>query len=463
MKSILITSFLFISSIAFAQIKFIDELNWQKLSERAKAENKLVFIHLENNRCEQCNEVASMAFGSGLLKDKFEKNFIAVRTKIESVEGQTLVSIFGIRSTPTSLYISSDGNILSRYNGSNSNPEEYLILADIAIERKYKKKLSEYEQEYLAGEKSNSFLKAFIISRTEAGISSDEILEQYVRGLPKDSLENFKTLEFVYSKGPSLDSPVYKTLQFVSKNSPIDKIYNSLPLEKSQQISEAIVEHSIRKAVSERNEKLALQTAIFSKKIFKDDLFSANLAYHRNVIRYFRNTSNKTRYVQETKQFLDSLHMHVTIDSLTSFDKRVYNRLSALKKSKKTGAPVSIRLSFSAPSQFIIKDLNENAWHFYEIVTNRDDLESALKWSDKSLELGKAAREQMIKKLDGAQNLPPLHDANMLDTKARLLYKSGKKQEAIEIQRKAVQSQKLTNMPTASFENTLAKMIDGTL
>ncbi|MEO6686233.1 MAG: hypothetical protein ABIN24_09715 [Dyadobacter sp.] len=463
MKSTLIILLLFISSITFGQIRFIDELNWEKLSKMAQAENKLVFIHLENNRCDQCNEVASMAFGSKLMKDKFDKNFISVRTKIESVEGKTLASIFGIRSTPVSLFVSNDGNILSRYNGSNSNPEEYLILADIALERKDKKKLSEYEQEYLAGEKSIPFLKAFIISRAEAGMSSDELLEQYVSGLTKEALNDLKNLEFIYSKGPSIDSPVYKTLQTVSKNSPIDILYNRLPLEKSQQVSDAIVENSMRKAISGKDEKLAMQTAVFSKKIFQDDPFSGNMAYHRNIIRYYRNTSNKTRYVQETEKFIDSLHMHVTIDSLAAFDKRVLNRLYALKKSQTVDKPVSVRRSFSAPSQFIIRDLNENAWHFYEIITNKDDLESALQWSNKSIELAEASYALNLKKSKNAQNNPPLGDSNMLDTNARLLYKLGRKQQAIEMQNKAIQSQKRMGMPSASFEKALAQMMAGTL
>ncbi|GLU52049.1 hypothetical protein Dfri01_15100 [Dyadobacter frigoris] len=429
----------------------------------AQMENKLVFIHLENNRCEQCNEVASIGFGSDLLKDKFEKNFISVRTKIESIEGQTLAEIFRIRSTPISLYVDNDGNILSSFNGSTSNAGEYLKLADLALERKDKKKLSDYEKEYRAGEKSISFLKAFIISRAESGKSSEDLLELYIKELPQDSLKDLKNLEFVYAQGPALDSPVYKTLQSVSKNSSIDSLYSSLPSEKAQQISDAIVSNSFRKSVFRKDEKLAWQTAGFSMKIFKDDPFSANLAYHRNIIRYFRNTSNRNRYVQETERFLDSLHMNMTIDSLNTFDEHAFNKLLAQQKPGKSSKPVSITLAFSAPSQFIIKDLNDNAFHFYEVITNKNDLENALKWSNKSIELLDASREQTLKKMKGAKNFPPMHNSNILDTNARLLYKLGKKQQAIEMQGKAIESHKLTGMPTNSFEKVLTQMINGTL
>ena len=463
MKFIFSALFLIISSFAFGQIKFIDELNLQKLSQMARTENKLIFIHLENNKCEQCNEVASIGFSSDMLKEKFEKNFISVRTKIESNEGQALAATFGIRSTPVSLYVASDGNILSRFSGSTSSAREYLKLANLALERKDKKKLSEYESEYRAGEKSIPFLKAFIISRTESSINSDDLLELYLKGLPQDSLKDLKNLEFIYVNGPTLDSPVYKTLQSISENSSIDNIYKRLPLDNVQQISDAIVSNSFRKAVFKKDEKLAMQAAIFSMKIWKDDPFSANLAYHRNIIRYFRNTSNNRRYVQETEKFLDSLHMNITIDSLTAFNERVFNKMLARQQSKTSTRPVSVTLAFTAPSQFIIRDLDDNASRFYEIITNKNDLENALKWSNKSIELSNASWQHSIKKMKGAKNLPPLHNSNLLDTNAKLLYKLGQKQQAIEMQGKAIESHKLTGMPTKSFENVLTQMINGTL
>ena len=463
MKSILLILFLLISPAAFCQIKFIEEYNWERLSQMAKADNKLIFVHFENKTCEQCNEVASVGFSSAILKDQFEKHFLSVRVKSESDEGRALAAVLGVRSTLISLYVNSDGNVLSSFNGSTSKSAEYLRLAEVALERKDKKKLSDYEAEYRAGERSVSFLKAFIISRAESGLSADDLLELYLKALPADSLNNFSSLEFIYMQGPAIDSRAYNILQSGSKNSAIDSMYSNLPSKKAEQISDAIVANSFRKAVAERNEKLAMRTAIFSMKIFVDDLFSANLAYHRNVIRYYRNTSNVKRYVQEAKRFLDSLHMNMTIDSLTAFNDRVFKKMEAERRPKNLTKPVATVFAFSPPSQFIIKDLNDNAWHFYEIMRNKTELEHALKWSDKAIELLDASYQRTLQKMKGAKNFPPLSNANILDTNARLLYRLDRKEEAIAMQNRAIASHKLSGMPTGSFEKTLLKMIEGTL
>jgi tetratricopeptide (TPR) repeat protein len=96
------------------------------------------------------------------------------------------------------------------------------------------------------------------------------------------------------------------------------------------------------------------------------------------------------------------------------------------------------------------------------VVTNKEDLQKALKWSDKAIALSEASYAQTLKKMKGAKNFPVLHISNYLDTNARLLYRLGEKQKAIEMQGRAITSHKLSGMPTASFENVRAQMINGT-
>jgi thioredoxin-related protein len=116
------TSFVFflICTTAFGQILFQDNLNWEQAAKKAKAEKKLIFLHLENSKCQQCNDVATQGFSSPDLKDKFEKNFISLRANVETERGRKLAEKFQIRGALISLFIDADGNILNRYNGSTS-------------------------------------------------------------------------------------------------------------------------------------------------------------------------------------------------------------------------------------------------------------------------------------------------------------------------------------------------------
>ena len=111
---------------------------------------------------------------------------------------------------------------------------------------------------------------------------------------------------------------------------------------------------------------------------------------------------------------------------------------------------------FSPPSQFYHIELNEHAWHFYEMFDNANDLETALKWSYQSMEFFNG----VYKERPGAMKLG---NPAYMDTYAQILYKLGRKPEAIEWQTKAVEAQKITGNSADSLEATLAKMKEGKL
>lgn len=88
--------------------------------------------------------------------------------------------------------------------------------------------------------------------------------------------------------------------------------------------------------------------------------------------------------------------------------------------------------------------LNQAAWEFQGLTRDSTYLQKALSWSKRSLEY----RE----------------DGSLLDTYAHILYRLGRKQEAVEWQQKAVQKERSHNSPLVnSLEATLKKMQMGTL
>ncbi|MDQ6477907.1 thioredoxin family protein [Dyadobacter sp. LHD-138] len=90
MRPVIFLLLLIVSLPVFSQIVFEKDLTWEQASKKAKAENKLVFIHLEGNKCQQCNEVASQGFNSGVLREKFAVNFISLRANVETEAGKNL-------------------------------------------------------------------------------------------------------------------------------------------------------------------------------------------------------------------------------------------------------------------------------------------------------------------------------------------------------------------------------------
>ena len=94
-----------------------------------------------------------------------------------------------------------------------------------------------------------------------------------------------------------------------------------------------------------------------------------------------------------------------------------------------------------AATQGTAMELNNLAWSYVETMKDKADWTKALAWSARAIELDR--------------------DPNFLDTYANLLYKLGKKDEAIKIETEALEKAKVEQRE--GFMETLEKMKKGTL
>jgi thioredoxin-related protein len=455
MKQLALIIGLIISFQSRGQITFIDEnTSWEQLSKTAKKEKKLIFIHLEGNECEQCNEVATKGFSNAILKEPFKKDFIAIRSNVASDNGKKLVEKFQIKGALVSLYVDSDGNVLNRFNGSTSNANVYLEHAQVAMSRKGTKQLSDFEKEYKNGERSAAFLKAYIQKRREVNMPSGDLLDEYIGKLPVDSLTSFNMVKFIYQQGPTMDSRAYKLIQTLVPHSMIDSLYKSVTPQEAMAFNNGITGSTFQKAVETKNQQLAHQAAMYIQQTYRENYAMGNLNYRRNMLRYYRMVKDTTMYFMECRHFLDQTHLLMTVDSLKRMDEAALKKnLAAQTPLGPAGEKQAVR--FAPPSQTFHIELNDHAWYYYQNNNNPRDLERALMWSKRSMELHEELRKD--------KNYLPLGNPAYIDTYAHLLYKLGRKDEAIEWQNKAVEAQKVTGMSWASMEKDLTEMKAGTL
>lgn len=455
MKQLLLITALVITFQCRGQISFVSEnTSWEQLSKNAKKEKKLLFIHLWGTECEQCNEVANKGFAGPVLKKVFQDNFIAIQSDVASENGKKLVEKFHIKGALVSLYVDSEGNVLNRFNGSTSHSNTYLEHAQEAIRRRGGKQLSEFEQEYQRGEKSPAFLKAFIQKRRESRIPTNDLLDEYVGKLPVDSLTDFYVVKFIYQQGPALDSRAYKLIQALGQHRMIDSMYRSVPAHEAVAFNNGIINNTFNKAVETKNQQLAYQAANYSQQIFRENYVMGRLYFQRNMIKYYYAVKDTASYFNECRQLMDQTHLLMTVDSLKRMD------AAAFEKNRVAQTPVGPpgekqAVRFAPPSQVFHMELNEHAWHYYQMNNNPRELERALMWSKRSMEWHEELRKDK-------QHLP-LGNPAYIDTYAHLLYKLGRKNESIEWQTKAVEAQKVTGMSWTSMEKDLNEMKAGTL
>lgn len=444
---------------AFGQISFLPNPSWPQVLKQAQRDKKLIFLHLEDNKCDQCNQVATKGFENTALREKYSVNFINVRLNTESSEGKALAERFEHRGGPLSLYLNAEEAVLARFPGSTDSPLKYLELADQAIvQNKKTTPLKELEKKYAAGERSRPFLEQFIVARRERNLEYESLLDTYTGSCTLDTLQSPRVIHFLLKQALPVDSRARQLLYAVNTvstykpgrrfNNAVDSLFFQLPYQERVNLNNQIIEKGFNKAVREKNTNLANQVSYFQSNTYHPDYQLGHLMSQRFMKNYYRQTKDTLRFLQNSASYADALMRYAQVDSLRKRDERMFQQ-----KAKEAGKGGSF--SFSAPSQWYYSELNSVAWSFWEMARYSEELQKALVWSKASQDL----YEQLRPKNSNA----PAQNAAMLDTYAHLLYKLGRREEAIAWQTKAVEAQKEMPMPSPGVTEALEKMKAGTL
>lgn len=187
MKNIFAALALLMSIIVVAQdgIQF-QKNNFGEMLEKAKKENKLIFIDAMAVWCGPCKLMDKNVFSQKPVGDYFNANFINGKFDMEKGEGLELAARYGVRSYPTYLFINGDGQLVSRNMGYM--PEStFLELGKEAYAAV--KNMGSMKSRFEKGEKDPDFLISIIKLHAESDYDfAKQASERYFK--------NKKTSEF---------------------------------------------------------------------------------------------------------------------------------------------------------------------------------------------------------------------------------------------------------------------------
>lgn len=112
-------------------VKNTDKTMEQMLIE-AKSQRKVLFVDVYTTWCGPCKWMDENTFKDGRVTEKFNKKFINYKVDGDSFAGVNVGIIYRVDSYPTYLFISPDGQVLHRIEGTMS-PEGLMQEADLAI------------------------------------------------------------------------------------------------------------------------------------------------------------------------------------------------------------------------------------------------------------------------------------------------------------------------------------------
>jgi len=411
MRSLFIVVFL-LPLLLFSQekgIKFEHNTNWKTVKEKAKAENKYIFVDCFTTWCGPCIWMSENVFPQEKVGDFFNKNFVSLKIQMDQTakdnddvkswydESKRFEKDYEVRAYPTFLIFNPEGELVHRIVGGGDaddliaksrmgmNPETQLV----TLIKKYKANPND----------ADIVLKTAIaaISAYDNDLTN-EALARYIQLAGTDALLSKENIQFIL---PAVNSTNSATFELFTNN--MDKAEALLTeLNLSFTVNDILAGVIIKDIVmpqvyDEANVSLDFEALL---KQLKNDFPSIDTRRYMLHVKgeYFRIHKNWPGFKDVVNEIISTQDTIITSEMLNQFA--------------------------------------------YTIFENCDDLaclQSALLWSEKSLN--------------------PIENPRYLDTYANLLYKSGDVKNAVLWQEKAIKS--ASESEREQFEETLSKMKAG--
>lgn len=401
-------------------VHFENGLSWQQIKEKAKRESKYIFVDCYATWCGPCKMMDRDVYPENSVGAVLNDRFVSVKVQMDTskkddevvkawyADAHAFLTAYKIADFPSFLFFSPDGKIVHRGLGYHKAQEFTRLAVDAQDPDKEYYRLVE---KYRVGERNFAMMpyliknsKAFHEPELTSAIAAD-YLHDYLDKLSDSEICTKENLEFVGNVAKEMSSKD-KVFQCFYRHSELadsamhDKDYAKRWVNYIATKEEITPATTL--AMSEGKEPDWKKITSKIKRKFGPTYAEENVVGAK--VGWYKSTKDWTNYTKYLVMRMDLQGMQ------------------------------------NIPSGFMgILVLNNSAWDVFQYSDNKDELEKAIIWSDMAMQLN------------------PKPSAIMMDTKANLLYKLGKKAEAIDLESKAVQ----LDPKAKSIEETLQKMQHG--
>lgn len=325
------------SSEAFTQnreIKF-EETTWAKVIEKAKTENKLIFLDAFASWCAPCKYLAAEVFTKNDIADFFNQNFINTHFDMEKGEGITLKDKYKVKSYPTLLFINKEGEIVHRSVGSRP-PEEFLQLGKDALNPE--KQLITFQKKFEAGNRDPLFVLPYLEMLREASSDFSQAASEYLKIQDEKKLIERTNWEIIKNY---INDVNCRELKYVIKNKK----------EFVNKYGEDSVDIVIKAAFATEFDKV------------------------------IKPKSSKKENLDSLKKLIPAFGYDKTDEVLLLADFSFYKRKKDINNFT-IAADQALKLKNTSAYS-----MNDAAWFVFENSDNKDQLEKAAGWAKKGIEL----------------------------------------------------------------------------
>jgi thiol-disulfide isomerase/thioredoxin len=371
--------------------------NWASVLQKAKAQNKLVFIDVFTSWCGPCKHMAKETFTKKSVGDFYNSHFINYRVDAEKGEGITIAKKYGVHAYPTCMYITSNGEVAYKFLGSKDTIE---IMEEANNALKYKTlmpKIKQMKATYAQGNRTKSFLKEYVSAMKESGEDAGTALTDYLKLMTDAELyskEGYKYIKAITTFDQSLFNRIHKHYEEVCGVDSLKKEVKSSFMSAIGNTLENMMKPNNAKYVTSFEQLLPIKEDMTKEKDVLGAMFggmgyrpsnelrisfysNANTAKFKELMNAYMDQEIKSQKADSTQNMMSSLRKNTKekMDSLM-----IINDTVMYKKVKNSYNLVSIIMNaqYESTADFILGQ-TEKYWD----VTQKTETEKqkCIKWA----------------------------------------------------------------------------------
>ena len=306
-----------------------DDSPWTILLQKAKTQNKVIFVDAYTTWCGPCKTMAKEVFTDSTVAKLYNDHFINTQIDAERGEGTTFARKYRIRAYPSLLFIDGDGEVVHRATGFHG-VDDFKVLGETALSPSGG--LREWNRRYQKGERLPEFLQQLIVAKYNA-MEDDymAVAESYMRSQKDWSTLPNMQLIFTLTEDPESSWFDY----MVDHREDFDLLFGR------ETVASKLQSLFLKKPLGKTEDALK-EVDRFYAKVYPD--LAPKLSAHFKM-NYFRTVGDMNSFAKAADQYLST-----------------YGSSDA-------------------------NELNNIAWNFFEYVEDRALLEKAVKWAEKSVDL----------------------------------------------------------------------------
>ncbi|CCH55814.1 thioredoxin domain protein [Fibrisoma limi BUZ 3] len=387
-----------LASSSFAQQVAFEKGSWNDMLARAKAENKLIFVDVYATWCGPCKMLDRFVFTDKKVAKTFNTFFLNYKVDAERGEGRTIAQNYRVQAYPTALFVDGNGQLIDSWVGSKSAYEFEQEGQRVFRKTPAGMTLSLCDAQFREGNRQSSFMSMYLRLRRSVGLETASLLNDYVKNLPIDSLSTPAITSLLLAHTTTCRGAAFETL------------FSRRQETRFRRAVDVILSNDVNAAGQQRDKKLLESVCQLVDQLETPENAAFSNATH--YLTYYATAEDWKAYADQADAFtarhlLPTLTTDFKQQNLASFEKNYY----------------------------LLCNIG-----FYYAQNIKDDtrLRNVLSWLGTSNEI--------------------LSTSLNTSLQAWLRYRLGEREEAIQLQQKAIDIARAAGDDTSSYEATLQKM-----